>query len=1519
MASTEPSGGAQKRPRVRKSMGNLPSPNVATNASNRDNKTLDQAASSTASSTTNTTKVTGKKTRSKSLGPGGLDALKETSGNSTKRAPSAPPKSILKPSIPLSPLKEIPTRRQADDLSNANPTKKVPNHPEGGNGQFDVETSPNESVEGSSQVTAHTTVRTKSNVQDIAEQTAIETNAEAEARNKRKAEVQKQRDERRKSMAKRRVSFAPEATLHTFDIEYMMDSTASSSSPNPTGRASALSQSQNGDSANRPTTPPEQIEEKVIQSSPEHQRDVHQKKRRRRSSGIPPMNFNDPESLSSSPYSSASGLDDDGDDTGTAVQGPAEAESVASDSEDGATDYPTAKNTGLEAVQNDAKAGGDEDLDNSLSEAADRAGTRKLEVDEVGDVSMEIAGDDVTAAFRPWVQQSVGVGSPHPRASPKFTNKENKPIVMPKSASEPQAATEGSVDDEDMSMDMTRPMGGIVQDKKDIINRRKSLGNRRQSIANGETGEGTMEFTTAIGGIQPDQAQEFDEMSYDENEELSMEFTNVVGGLQFGGQLNAHTSQFQAENQGSPVPRTHTTNDHTNSSNGAADDGEGTMEMTAAVGSIMQPGAQNSIPVHEDHGEMDFTKAVGGILGDRTAGQEQQGTLTATSPMRRGNTSAKPRPSLTTSAQGSPRFSGARPRGRPRKSDVSQVLATPEKSPTTPAKQVTPPAPKPATPAKAPPSANVAMRTPSPKMLFKNELKAAQSPLAQSPKLFQAGAQGGQRTPTLVLEQPKQGNSRRASGFGIDKDGLGSPRMAEILDRRSSIGDKADIFAPKEGASRGVRFENPREMEADISKEREEDQRRESGQFIMEQEADAEEDDRDATTSLREMIDSMTPKKDSTKGRKSLAVGSAKGLLGKRPTELDESEDEPSPRTFGKQSSPVKRVRLEARSTNAEQSTVKNKPPRKSLAEVSGSDRPITPNVDGTPSGNVASTPTSQSRFKNAESITSTPKTVPDEAEEKIGLQDFLNLTNVRFMELTTTKRRATVALAVQEGDESGKNYEDSESPEKLLENSFVAGACTIPMLELFQHSCRELKKYIGEGRNVIREIEVETVDENPPIFREYTSASPRDRAFMDTQFRNMKSNARLLSKATWYEWRMKLLEGLQESLAETVTGMQQDDASLAEQEKLLDPLLPRAQEEYAKLQRQYEELHARAEELASCDPEDLVNTRKRAKFLGEEIAQRNSKIEEQQRVLGEMDEAVASGREAKDECYAATKEAQKVREECRGLSAAEVSNLKARVNALETSTGWTVTSAAGTTLTLTYSNQLQLYFDTAKFLPLCNSPPSGGAPESFPTASSISLSYIGADLPMDGMPKHRHPGPLTTTKRFFLQLLRALLLSLGSSGAGHQVQAADLLRLVKEGWKCALRVEEEVSKLEMRVGATDASILGDERLGVESTVLLPKVETKVAVGFECTVSVDLSHCMNGEGGDRSQGPLVDLGVAPRAKVVYGQEYREDRMGDFLRTRVDERMSACGGANAGKWADAVVELRSRLIARGRKG
>ena len=1068
-------------------------------------------------------------------------------------------KSILKPTVPLSPLKEIPalaslrkgtfetagglfggegnevTGTASGDLSMAS---QVSSSGRSGDGTGST-------LEATSSIKADDPSKVALRTEDE-QQAAARQRDEEEKRDMERKQAIERRDARRKSLANRRVSFAPEATLHTWDVvEYMQDSTNSSSSTASTRRASstpgpslpasphpaAYSATPHYEQSEPPSTPPERVESTLPSASPAHQRDLHQRKRRRRSSGIPPMNFNNPadEFGSSSPYSGSSAVGSD--DAGESIVIQEGIESSSSESSEGGDGDSTGMvldddETTIQSVAS-ARSGSTAStgrLEAALNQAAAHAGTQRIEVDDHGEMTMEMADDEVTAAFQPWVQGRGPNGQPATNStllqgkgatnpfSPAF-----KAGIVPKTS--PQSRPT-EPEEEDMSMDMTSAIGAILPTRSDgqgnadrgrrrsmaSRQRRASVMRRRSSGEGSSLGDETMDLTMAVGGIASAREEPGLGSQDGNDEELSMELTSVIGGVlpslvkSTKSRRQSVAGRLDETSGGQAVESRRRESDVSN-----ADESE--MDMTVAVGGILPSISEGAENTTETATELSVTAAMAESLpvqlstGTRSQAkalmelETDSGQLTSSPfqehvrPESPSKSTASVPATATASATGSPRMTRGKGKATLRRSagdtlpgapsPLRKQLSTPTKKPATPQKQLTPTPSKPTIPSKTPPSKNVTFRSASPKKLFKSEIRrSGGTPKpASSRKLFTEDGLRGVSTPSIVLTPRRRGNT----GVGIDREGMGSPRVAALLDRRRSIGDDAKSFTPSEGGDerrRLLRFADPKAMEVEIGKDREVQAQREDGRSILQREANNSEadGDKDATVNLKEMIQSLTPKK-RINGRKSLHVGAAKGLLGKRPAELDEDEgsDESSPkRLMGRDGSPVKNVTLPPPPSKTETTGRLTTTARKSLVEMDANCQTITPTTSASPAKiETATTPKPQGRFKEAEAPSSAVKASvlfgdraeaspghesgdTDETDERIHLQDFLNLTSIRFMELTTTKRRPTLAPNATLGSAKKGQPEDSKPSARgrdtELERCVVAGACTVPMLELYQH-----------------------------------------------------------------------------------------------------------------------------------------------------------------------------------------------------------------------------------------------------------------------------------------------------------------------------------------------------------------------------------------------------------------------------------------------------------------------------------
>lgn len=831
------------------------------------------------------------------------------------------------------------------------------------------------------------------------------------------------------------------------------------------------------------------------------------------------MNFNDPNDFSSSPMSGTS------NDTGTQAFETAEegSDSSSSDDKDLVEDETV---TGVDGDDNTIHSAGGSSTGSSgrleavLREAANQAGTQGIDYDENGDITMEMADDEVTAAFKPWMKKGKYV--PQVVGDPSaLQDQEN---LNPFSPAFKANLNKKAEEQADGTMEITQAVGGILPTPEEAQaspkrRKRKSItstaGKRRSSVtrrrSSGEVSvmgsDETMDLTTAIGGIQQNQQpnQKLNQADCaDDDEELTMEFTSVLGGVV---QLNNKGTESLNDAQLANIQLLQDANRRESDGSVVS---EKDMDITFAAGGILPSITERTEPPEDKTVEMDITTAVGAILpqklstGNRAEAKtlmEQEtdvGQLSGSpfqlgfpqKPVGAGVTDERPLPThmhmgTMASETGSPSLMNSQPRSVTRRgAGLSQSVTpkpasrqpTPVKKTDTPSKQLTPHMVRPTTPGKTPPSKNVSMRNGSPKKLFKAEIKSEKKKAAESnPEsgfknpLFRKDSQTGATTPSIILKP----RSRRSSGIGIDKEGLGSPRVTALLDRRGSIGENAKVFVAQGKPAAGVRFEDLQAMEQEIDQERAQEERRESGRGILQDEADTQDlrEEKDATTNLKDMIERLTPQKRKLNGRKSLHVGTARGLLGKRPAELDDDEDEDGTpkRLKGREGSPVKKVKLPAPPPKLAPVGRVTRSSRLSLGET-----PVNA-LASTPSGNmplskINTTPKDQPRFKDAEKNPAKVASLEEkldaasmgavkltEEEDRIQLQDFLNMTSIRFMELTTTKRRHTVvpnALLEQSARKASLGHEGLEQlgTGSDIESCVVAGACTVPMLELYQH-----------------------------------------------------------------------------------------------------------------------------------------------------------------------------------------------------------------------------------------------------------------------------------------------------------------------------------------------------------------------------------------------------------------------------------------------------------------------------------
>ena len=180
----------------------------------------------------------------------------------------------------------------------------------------------------------------------------------------------------------------------------------------------------------------------------------------------------------------------------------------------------------------------------------------------------------------------------------------------------------------------------------------------------------------------------------------------------------------------------------------------------------------------------------------------------------------------------------------------------------------------------------------------------------------------------------------------------------------------------------------------------------------------------------------------------------------------------------------------------------------------------------------------------------------------------------------------------------------------------------------------------------------------------------------MDTQFKNVKTHARLRSREMWYEWRSKLLEGLMDGLAKIGEGFVADESTLRQMEELLQEgaVVENLFAEKRRLEEEVQRVSQEVEDFRAWDNEELVQARSDVASAGEEIARKWKEVEELREAVRSAEGKLQEGEEQRVEWENEIDSAEKFLDERRAWSAEEVKRLQGmwlyRSPQIQTTTG---------------------------------------------------------------------------------------------------------------------------------------------------------------------------------------------------------------------------------------------------------
>jgi kinetochore protein Spc7/SPC105 len=205
------------------------------------------------------------------------------------------------------------------------------------------------------------------------------------------------------------------------------------------------------------------------------------------------------------------------------------------------------------------------------------------------------------------------------------------------------------------------------------------------------------------------------------------------------------------------------------------------------------------------------------------------------------------------------------------------------------------------------------------------------------------------------------------------------------------------------------------------------------------------------------------------------------------------------------------------------------------------------------------------------------------------------------------------------------------------------------------------MKSYINSVKTDVRNLEAEALEYQPPLFHEYFGASAAEKSIMNAQLRDLKTNARLQSKAGWHNWRSQLLDGLMSGTQQTALELESDSILLSQVEKSFQDVLPALMEKSQALEEELAMLEKRKADSEENSGAELDEAREQLQLAEREIEESNALLANLKAQLEEKKSLADDARNWKAETIASINEADRVSEEYRGWSTSEVTALQGR------------------------------------------------------------------------------------------------------------------------------------------------------------------------------------------------------------------------------------------------------------------
>ncbi|KAL4246771.1 hypothetical protein ABKN59_009315 [Abortiporus biennis] len=496
-----------------------------------------------------------------------------------------------------------------------------------------------------------------------------------------------------------------------------------------------------------------------------------------------------------------------------------------------------------------------------------------------------------------------------------------------------------------------------------------------------------------------------------------------------------------------------------------------------------------------------------------------------------------------------------------------------------------------------------------------------------------------------------------------------------------------------------------------------------------------------------------------------------------------------------------------------------------------------------------------------------------DDEGPPISIEQFFEMTGIRFMDEITAPRRSTIhpghlkpsrrrSLNTSQSDEV-------DSPIPLAE-FFTALSIEVPQLELYSTIAGDLNAWIEESKKICKEADEEAIKMTPGLFREFAYVDDSEKEVLLHQLKLIKANNHGTARSQWYDWKKEWVEQLQGSAETAFLALESDAKVLEDIIKEAQSILPTLREEYEQVLAELEKEKADVAEVENSDQDYLNELKSSIAEQDVELEAYRSDVSEAKAKLDRLREKYTEIEQQRQEASTAIAQAEHTIHIQKESTSVEVFRLKNELEALQDLHQWHTDKITPNLMRLIYASKYSVSIPCVQYKP---------------KVDQADIQVMGA-----WRTKERDPYPAFT--QLMIQNARNSLTNLGVASPQR------IIEILGDYWSCCSLLKTQLTFLQIKypllVEAVTESRGQQQRsssLKVTATIVLASVKSKAFISF---VFDEKTY---------SQWPMSIESVECQVKIAYGSADSQAIL-NAVRVRLSQASPA---DNHGCLLDACIE------------